>query len=145
MKVLGVDINSLALRMAEAFDQEVSLMHYLGRHKNIAGLLGWCDEPMAMLMKFYECGWLQKVIQSGLVNTKLIKLNITLDISRGLDFMHSKGVANCEMKTLNVLVDRNENGILFGALAEVVNLRGASIAYAAPEVVTRFRVKVCQH
>lgn len=56
VKIAAVNRQSMSLKMLQAFDQEVSVMHYLGRHKNIAGLLGWCEEPVNMFMRFYHLG-----------------------------------------------------------------------------------------
>ena len=157
VKIIGPNRGSVQPRISRAFDQEISVMHYLGRHKNIAGLLGWCEEPVSMLMKYYAIGALDKFIDNGSVVSKVLKICFMLDISRGLEFMHSKQVAHCDMKPANILVDQDRNGMLFCALTDfgisqvyslnaklvhafaVVNLRGASITYAAPEVVVRLR------
>lgn len=64
VKILGNNRQELPQIMNTALDQEVSVMHYLGRHKNIAGLLGWCEEPVAMLMKYYQLGSLESVVKS---------------------------------------------------------------------------------
>lgn len=159
IKIVGSNRLSLSEHTAQAFDQEISVMYYLGRHKNIAGLLGWCDEPMAMLMKHYANGSLDKVIKYQRVNNKAIKIMFALDVARGLQFMHSKQVAHCDMKPANILVDQDRFGRFFCAITDfgisqmfstssnlvhaftVVNMRGASITYAAPEVMQRFRAK----
>ena len=159
VKIIGEKRAKLTVRMARAFDQEISVMYYLGRHKNIAGLLGWCDDPMAMLMKYYSNGALEQFIQSGRAGSKAIKFQFSQNMSNGLAFMHLKGVAHCDMKPANVLVDQDRYGDYFCALTDfgiaqmytenanlvqafkVVNVRGASVAYAAPEVVTRYRVR----
>lgn len=134
-------------------------MHYLGRHKHIAKLLGWCDEP-EILMNIYPLGSLESVIKSHYVNSKRLVFELSLDILRSIQFMHSKGVAHCDIKPANVLVEENTSGHLCAALTnfgisqvftvnallvrdfKVVNLRGVSMVYAAPEVVSRFRRRV---
>ena len=159
VKVVAADRRKVGLHMVDAFDQEISVMYYLRQHRNIAALLGWCDEPMAMLMKYYAIGSLGDFIKSGYVKSKWMKEQFMLDISRGLGFMHVKGVAHCDMKPDNILIDRDLYGKLSCVLTDfgisqmysananlvhaykVVNLRGASILFAAPEVVTRLRQK----
>lgn len=159
VKVASKSRGSLELCLSQAFDQEISVMHLLGRHKNIARLLGWCEEPVSMLMKYYKLGALDHFIKNGKVFSKGLKLDFMLDVARGLSFMHSKKVAHCDIKPANILVDADRNGRLFCALTDfgisqvysqnanlvhsfkVINLRGASIAFAAPEVVTRFRTR----
>lgn len=147
----------MSLKMSAGFDQEVSLMHYLGRHRNIADLLGWCEEPMAILMKLYSLGSLEAVFKAGLVSVKSVKVAFALDISNGLMFMHGKCVAHCDIKPANVLVDRDQYGFMYCVLTDfgisqifsqnsqlvgafrVTNLRGLSLTYASPEVIQRFR------
>lgn len=81
------------------------------------------------------------------------RVSFILDVSRGLNLCTQ---GRLRMKPANILVDQVQNGRLFCALTDfgisqaytenaqlvgafkVVNLRKASIAYAAPEVVTRF-------
>lgn len=160
VKIVALDQSLISQRTADAFDQEISVMHYLGRHANIAGLLGWCDKPLAMLMKYYVNGALSSFLQNGCVTNTFLKLHFMLDIARGLQFMHARSVAHCDIKPQNVLVDEDQNGRLFCALTDfgiarlytdqtqlvqafkIVNLRGLSIHYAAPEVLKNFRGKV---
>ena len=59
-KIVAENRESANLNTASAFDQEVSLMHYLGRHRNVAVMIGWCEQPLAMLMKYYQSGTLKQ-------------------------------------------------------------------------------------
>ena len=128
----------------------------IGRNKNVAGLLGWCEEPVAILMKYHKLGALKQFIENGNFVSKVFKVCFMLDIARRMEYMHTKKVAHWDMKPANILVDTDRNSQLFCALTafgispvysenahlvqafKVVNLSGASIVYAAPEVVTRF-------
>ena len=110
-----------------------------------------------MLMKFYTNGALEQFISQGRADRERIKLRLSMDMARGLRFMHIKGVAHCDIKPANILVDQDyretyscvltdfgiaqmysENAQLVRAF-KVVNLRGVSIEYAAPEAITRYR------
>lgn len=160
VKVVSKHRNSTSTLQVQAFEQEVAVMYYLSRQKNIAGILGWCEEPTALLMKHYLLGALKEFINNGKVNTKQLKFAFCLDISRGLQFMHSKQVAHCDIKPANVLVDQDQDGRLFCALTDfgisqmysdaaqlvggfkIVDLRGASVAYAAPDVLVRLKFGV---
>lgn len=95
-----------------------------------------------------------------MVSNKVFKIYFMLDSSRGLQFIYFKKLAHCDMKPANILVDQDSKGRLFRAPADfgisqmfsenaqlvqafkVVNVRGASVAYAAPEVATRLRTRV---
>lgn len=121
----------------QEFYEEVADMHYLGRRKNIAGLLGWCDKPLSMLMKYYSFGALQQFILKGNVGNKALKIGFMLDIFCGLEFMHSKKVAHCDMKPANVLVDQDRSGRLLCALADF----GISLMYSEnSKLVGAFKV-----
>lgn len=50
VKIEAVKRQAMSPKILQAIDQEVFVMHYLGRHKNISGLLEWCEEPVAMLI-----------------------------------------------------------------------------------------------
>lgn len=159
VKIVGANREAMTDKMNSAFDQEISVMHYLGQHRNIAGLLGWCDEPVAILMKYYPLGSLNEFIKNHYVNSKTVVCQFSVDIVHGLAFMHQKDVAHCDMKPANILVEQGQNGRLRCVLTDfgiaqlysidsqlvhafkVANLRGASIVYAAPEAVSRFRSK----
>ena len=75
----------------------------------------------------------------------------------GIQYMHDTGFAHCDIKPANVLLDLNNQGQLTVAITDFgitriidqsvlqvsgfqsSQLQGASIAFAAPEVLTRFR------
>ena len=65
--VVGESRQALSNRMSEALDQKISIMNSKGRHQNIAGLLGWCDKPVAILMKNYPLGSLETLINQQIV------------------------------------------------------------------------------
>lgn len=82
VKIVGKQRSALITTMTLEFDQELSLMHYIGRHENIAGMLGWCDESMAMLMKYYVNGSLETFLRSKKQLPKMPKISFTTDISQ---------------------------------------------------------------
>lgn len=113
-----------------------------------------------MIMKLYSNGSLERCIKRGKVNSKAIQISFMADIANGLNYMHSKHVAHYDTKPANFLVDVDSFGYLFFALTDfgisqlysenarmvyafqVVSLKGASIAYAAPDIV--FRLRKCR-
>lgn len=87
---------------------------------------------------------------------KSTQLQFSIHFTRSAH-MHSRGVAHCDIKPSNVLVDQDRKRRLFCVLTDfgisqtysanaqlvlafkVHNLPGASIAYAAPKVMLRYR------
>lgn len=57
-------------------------MRYLAGSPYIAGLLGWCDEPVSIVLKFCALGSLDAVIKNGKVQTT--------GFAREVEFMHTK-------------------------------------------------------
>jgi serine/threonine protein kinase len=143
--------------MSSAFDQEISIMEYIKGCPHLVEMLGYCEEPLSIIMKLYPLGSLKDWIKMKTVNTMSLKLQFMKDMSRGVSFMHRKGVAHCDLKPGNILIDSDEHdrpycvltdfgiSILFTEKADLVhafnvmNLHGASISYAAPEVMSRLR------
>ena len=58
-----------------------------------------------MIQQFYFMMILLTSTRLPIDNSLMV--NITLDIARGLDFLHTKGIAHRDIKALNVLVDIN--------------------------------------
>lgn len=140
------------------FYQEISLMYMLRDSPHFGKLVGYCETPMTILMRFYPHGSLDRFVsgaatgklQSITYNKKLI-VGIMLDISRGLMAMHGYGVVHSDIKPPNVLVEVDSNGNLHGLLADLGIARvvdnskalvqsfkwsefmGASLMYASPQ------------
>lgn len=109
-------------------------------------------------MKQYTLGSLDDMIfkDTGTVvwDSQFI-FNMLRDVAMGLKEMHEAGFAHCDIKPGNILIDKDERG-LFAVLCdfgisrivtssvllvqafETANIDGASVAYAAPEVLIKF-------
>ncbi len=141
------------------FLQEVSIMELLKSNINIATILGYSQSPPTIVMKFYHYGSLYHYVMSTKIKTsKRIVVYYALDIARGLKFMHSKGLVHADIKSMNVLIDYNEelqrpvcvitdfgitqvignNNLLVHAYVPV-RIKGFSPVYAAPEAIARYR------
>jgi tRNA A-37 threonylcarbamoyl transferase component Bud32 len=141
-----------------AFYQEVSIMSYLRNHPNIALIIGFCEDPHTILMKYYKLGSLQRwLYKPEFRKTKSILIGFIHDIGSGLLFMHEKGIAHCDIKPLNILLEKNhETGRItclltdFGisqicdeskldsAHFKIANLKAGSIGYMAPELLLSY-------
>lgn len=141
----------------EAFYQEVGIMIMLNQFPHFCSIVGYTEQPFSIILKYYQDGsmfhWLRKNHYSKALIIKMMQ-----EISEAVYTMHCHFLAHCDLKTQNVLVEV-QNGTLtcyltdFGitqVLSEnivatkafnVINLRGLSIAYAAPEAFKNFRTK----
>lgn len=153
IKTFGGNITDLHQGLATAFKQEVSLMTALEHERNIAKIVGYCEKPCCILMKFYPHGsldnWLKRNRPSSVFKTMFLK-----DIATGLQAIH-RAFAHCDLKTANVLVDESDR--LFCVITDFgitrilswdsvaskaftpANLTGFSLLHAAPEVFLRFK------
>lgn len=141
------------------FDQELTVMTILQEYKNIARLIAFCHRPCCMVMKYYPLGALDKWIYSPNKDytTDLVSLFLA-DIAAGLECMHERWLAHCDIKPQNILIDfdttqkRNycvltdfgitnilSDKIVASQQFNVTNLRGMSARYASPEAFKRFK------
>ena len=143
--------NSLAQRL---FYQELSIMWFFRDHPNFAKIFAYSDTPEAIVMKYYPCG-LDKVVlnKAGMPYSKRVLLKLFHEICQAIDAMHKAGFAHCDIKPPNVLIEIgpemtpiiSDFGIsrvlhLHGVKAfQRVNVRGGSLAFAAPEILKQLR------
>jgi WD40 repeat protein len=141
----------------EAFYQEVGIMILLSSFPNFCQIVGYTENPLSMILKHYTHGSLDDWLGKNNYGTKII-LKILKETALALSIMHSHYLAHCDLKPQNILVEVH-NGLPscyltdFGItqiLSEkiiatkafhVINLRGLSTHYAAPEALRSFRTK----
>ncbi|KAI3655344.1 hypothetical protein MP638_002327, partial [Amoeboaphelidium occidentale] len=143
--------------MEEAFYQEVGIMIMLNSFPHFCTIIGYTERPLSIILKYYPDSslfqWLRKNQYSLNFASKIVK-----EISEAVRVMHSHYLAHCDLKTQNVLVEV-QNGVPSCFLADfgitqvlsekiiatkafhVINLRGLSVPYAAPEAFENFRSK----
>lgn len=147
-----------------AFTQEVSIMNYLNGCRNIATFLGYnMNQPMAILMKLYPMGALDSFLDRkypGIRRRTVFVFNVLHGVACGLLSMHAKGIAHCDIKPGNILLEPLEakipdvlrpvitdfgisrimkQDILAVKAFHAVEQNAASFRYAAPEVLKAFR------
>jgi WD40 repeat protein len=141
----------------EAFYQEVGIMILLSTFPNFCQILGYTENPLSMVLKNYVHGSLYDWIGKNVYATKII-IKVLKETAMALTTMHSHYLAHCDLKPQNILVEV-ENGLPscyltdFGITQilsekiiatksfQVINLRGLSAHYAAPEAFRNFRTK----
>lgn len=101
-------INTKAAR--ESLEAEASILHL--RHPNIVRTLSifTMNDSDCILMEFVSKRTLQKVI-TDVENEQLTeerRFRFALDISRGLGYAHSKGIAHLDIKPTNILITNDD-------------------------------------
>lgn len=103
-------VHQLAAQGLEELKREAQLMSQL-RHPHIVSFYKVCTEPnnYCIVMEFCENGslfhWLRKPESDGWPNRK----RIGLEIARGLSYLHHHDIVHRDLKSLNVLLDKNLN------------------------------------
>ena len=159
VKLLIDESHSNLEKLLATFYQEIAIMSFLGQHQNIAKLLGYCQKPYGLILKYYPYGSLNEWLEdpSNKMTTGYAT-SFGLDIARGLAHMHSKGICHADIKPHNILIDdvRGEmclvltdfgiaqvftaQSLLVGAFLPV-SLNALSLKYAAPEAILRLTTK----
>jgi serine/threonine protein kinase len=144
-----------------SFHQEISLMEFLADCPLVSKLVGYCQDPVCVLMKYYHLGSLDNWVVKNydiVRRNRRIKCSIISDISQAISFMHQRQIAHCDIKPQNVLVDAlpdknrfclTDFGIskiltqeyLASEAFQIRNVRGLTVSYSAPDVLLRFRQK----
>ena len=95
-----------------AFYQELALMWKYRDHPNFVKVFAYAMEPTCTVMKFYALGDLDSFIDgSGNASrsfrySKLILVDLFRQLCNGIAFMHLSGIAHCDVKPANALLDR---------------------------------------
>jgi serine/threonine protein kinase len=132
-------------------------MEFFADSPLVAKLIGFCKEPVCLVMKYYHHGSLDAWYMS-VQPSKAVKLAILKDVSKAIAILHERQVAHCDLKPQNILVDEVEQKLCFlltdFGISKILtaeylaseafyirNLRGLTVSYAAPDVLQRFRDK----
>lgn len=141
----------------EAFYQEVGVMIMLSTYPNFCKIYGYTEKPLSLVLQYYPAGSLNEWLRNNRFNANIM-LKILREVSGALKTMHSHYLAHCDLKPQNILVqlDRNvpscfltdfgitqvlSEKIIATKAFNVINLRGLSVHYAAPEAFVNFRSK----
>lgn len=77
------------------------------RHTNIVSLFAFIDrDPLTLILELMENGNLGDYLKS---NQKLdwnLKEKFTFDIAQGMRFLHDKNILHRDLKSLNILLNR---------------------------------------
>ena len=78
------------------------------RHKHLVQFVGAILETKSLVSDFMERGDLKTILDDESIELSGAKMHdIASQIGLGLEYLHSKGIAHCDMKSENVLVSKN--------------------------------------
>jgi serine/threonine protein kinase len=142
----------------DAFYQEVGIMIMLSSFPHFCKIIGYTEKPLSLVLKYYPDGslfdWLRKN-----ASDKTIKIKILKETAEALSIMHSHYLAHCDLKSQNVLIEVTHgipccyltdfgitqilsDQIVAVRMFNIINLRGLSINFVAPEAFNAFRDKI---
>jgi len=134
-------VQKISKELLDGFKKEASMMASL-HHPNIVQLFGVCLEKghYSIVMEYFPQGSLDKVLHSNESLTWQQRWQIAYDVSRGLSYLHGKAILHRDLKSSNVLLDKqmtvklSDFGLSRGEDAQLTRQSVGTLAWMAPEL-----------
>ncbi|CAH8318842.1 unnamed protein product [Eruca vesicaria subsp. sativa] len=138
--------SAVSIQHKEKFQKEVMYLSRI-KHDSIVKFIGACIEPQLMIVtELLEGGTLQNLLWRFRPNTLDLGMSLSyaLDISRAMEFLHSKGLIHRDLNPKNVLVTRDMAHVKladFGLVREEttgadMTIEAGTYRWMAPELIT---------
>lgn len=104
----------------EEFKREVAIMSML-KHENLVPFYGACTQAsnLFIVLQFMQLGNLRTLLTNPSFElTYDVQLKLATDVAEAMTFLHLKGVIHRDLKSLNVLIDKAQDGSLYGRLSD---------------------------
>ncbi|CAB4493611.1 unnamed protein product [Rhizophagus irregularis] len=116
----------------DEFTKELTLLHEIGSHPNINGLLGITKGPKdyILVLEYANDGNLKDYLEEKFASLNWNdKIKMALDITSGLKFLHSKEIIHRDLHSKNILVNNGKLLIAdFGLSKKLADAKTGSVA-----------------
>ncbi|UZO10016.1 uncharacterized protein OCT59_001614 [Rhizophagus irregularis] len=116
----------------DEFTKELNLLHEIGSHPNINGLLGITKGPKdyILVLEYANDGNLKDYLEEKFATLNWNdKIKMALDITSGLKFLHSKEIIHRDLHSKNILVNKGKLLIAdFGLSKKLADAKTGSVA-----------------